>query len=101
MNTPAGFDIVAGKFENILPFVAMLNPAGIPEAVHVALAPYTAAGFATAESMARLSRTAEESAAGSQRRLPAVTFSFPSLDQTTTRASSSVVDLFLIPSTFC
>src|ERR1700739_760235 len=33
MNTPAGFDIVAGKFENIHPFVAMLNPAGIPEAV--------------------------------------------------------------------
>src|SRR6202023_4139785 len=29
MNTPTGFDIVAGKFENIHPFVAMLNPAGI------------------------------------------------------------------------
>jgi cytochrome d ubiquinol oxidase subunit I len=29
MNTPAGFDIVAGKFENIHPLVAMLNPAGV------------------------------------------------------------------------
>jgi cytochrome d ubiquinol oxidase subunit I len=48
MNTPAGFDIVAGKLENIHPFVAMLNPAGIPEAVHMVLAAYTAAGFATA-----------------------------------------------------
>src|SRR3984893_15594723 len=48
MNTPAGFDIVAGKFENIHPLVAMLNPAGIPEAVHMVLAAYTAAGFATA-----------------------------------------------------
>jgi cytochrome bd ubiquinol oxidase subunit I len=48
MNTPAGFDIVAGKFENIHPLVAMLNPAGVPEAVHMVLAAYTAAGFATA-----------------------------------------------------
>src|SRR6201994_2326935 len=48
MNTPTGFDIVAGKLENIHPFVAMLNPAGIPEAVHMVLAAYTAAGFATA-----------------------------------------------------
>jgi cytochrome d ubiquinol oxidase subunit I len=48
MNTPAGFDIVAGKFENIRPFSAMLNPAAIPEAVHMVLAAYTAVGFATA-----------------------------------------------------
>jgi cytochrome bd ubiquinol oxidase subunit I len=48
MNTPTGFNIVAGKFENIRPFVAMFNPAGIPEAVHMVLAAYTAAGFATA-----------------------------------------------------
>jgi cytochrome bd ubiquinol oxidase subunit I len=48
MNTPTGFDIVAGKFENIHPFVAMFNPGGIPEAVHMVLAAYTAAGFATA-----------------------------------------------------
>jgi cytochrome bd ubiquinol oxidase subunit I len=48
MNTPTGFDIVAGKIENIHPFVAMLNPAGIPESIHMVLAAYTAAGFATA-----------------------------------------------------
>ncbi len=48
MNTPTGFEIVNGQFVNIHPFVAMLNPAGIPEAVHMALAAYTAAGFATA-----------------------------------------------------
>jgi cytochrome d ubiquinol oxidase subunit I len=48
MNTPTGFDLVAGKIENIHPFVAMLNPAGIPESIHMVLAAYTAAGFATA-----------------------------------------------------
>jgi cytochrome d ubiquinol oxidase subunit I len=48
MNTPTGFDMVSGKFENIRPFSAMFNPAGIPEAVHMVLAAYTAAGFATA-----------------------------------------------------
>jgi cytochrome bd ubiquinol oxidase subunit I len=48
MNTPTGFDIVAGKFENIHPFVAMLSPAGIPESIHMVLAAYAAAGFATA-----------------------------------------------------
>jgi cytochrome d ubiquinol oxidase subunit I len=32
MNTPTGFDIVDGKFRDIHPFTAMLNPAGIPEA---------------------------------------------------------------------
>jgi cytochrome bd ubiquinol oxidase subunit I len=29
MNTPTGFDIVAGKFKNIHPYVAMLNSAGM------------------------------------------------------------------------
>jgi cytochrome bd ubiquinol oxidase subunit I len=48
MNTPTGFTVVNGNFINIHPFVAMLNPAGIPEAVHMILAAYTAAGFATA-----------------------------------------------------
>jgi cytochrome bd ubiquinol oxidase subunit I len=48
MNTPTGFAIVDGKFVNIHPFVAMLNPAGVREAVHMLLAAYTAAGFATA-----------------------------------------------------
>ena len=48
MNTPTGFEIVNGEFANIHPFVAMLNPAAMPEAVHMVLAAYTAAGFATA-----------------------------------------------------
>jgi cytochrome d ubiquinol oxidase subunit I len=48
MNTPTGFDVANGQFVNIHPFVAMMNPAGIPEAVHMALGAYTAAGFATA-----------------------------------------------------
>ena len=48
MNTPTGFVLANGKFTNIRPFTAMLNPAGGPEAVHMILAAYTAAGFATA-----------------------------------------------------
>ena len=48
MNTPTGFEIVNGQFADIRPFAAMMNPAGIPEAVHMVLAAYTAAGFATA-----------------------------------------------------
>jgi cytochrome bd ubiquinol oxidase subunit I len=47
MNTPTGFDLVNGKIANIHPFVAMFSPAGIPEAVHMVLAAYTATGFAT------------------------------------------------------
>jgi cytochrome d ubiquinol oxidase subunit I len=38
MNTPTGFDLVDGRFQNIHPFAAMLNPAGIPEVVHMVLA---------------------------------------------------------------
>jgi cytochrome bd ubiquinol oxidase subunit I len=48
MNTPTGFEIVDGKLADIHPFKAMLNPAGIPEAVHMILAAYTAVGFAVA-----------------------------------------------------
>lgn len=48
MNTPAGFDLVDGRFMNIEPLKAMFNPASIPEAVHMVLAAYCAAGFATA-----------------------------------------------------
>lgn len=48
MNTPTGFVLVDGRFTDIRPFAAMLNPAGGPEAVHMILAAYTAAGFATA-----------------------------------------------------
>ena len=48
MNTPTGFEIANGKFTDIRPVSAMLNPAGIPESVHMVLAAYTAAGFAAA-----------------------------------------------------
>jgi cytochrome bd ubiquinol oxidase subunit I len=48
MNTPTGVDVVNGKIVNIHPFAAMFNPAGIPEAIHMVLAAYTAVGFATA-----------------------------------------------------
>src|SRR6201996_946157 len=48
MNTPTGFTLVNGQFTSILPFRAMFSPASIPEAVHMLLAAYCAAGFATA-----------------------------------------------------
>src|ERR1700761_2513886 len=48
MNTPAGFDLVNGQFTNIHPVKAMLNPAAVPEAVHMVLAAYCAVGFAAA-----------------------------------------------------
>ena len=48
MNTPAGFDLVNGKFTNIHPMKAMFNPAAIPQAVHMVLAAYCAVGFAVA-----------------------------------------------------
>jgi cytochrome d ubiquinol oxidase subunit I len=48
MNTPTGFDLVQGTFVNIHPFAAMLSPAAVPQAVHMVLAAYTAAGFAAA-----------------------------------------------------
>jgi cytochrome d ubiquinol oxidase subunit I len=48
MNTPTGFDLVQGRFVNIRPFAAMLSPAAAPEALHMVLAAYTAAGFAAA-----------------------------------------------------
>src|SRR6201996_9541716 len=48
MNTPTGFSLVNGQFTAIRPFQAMFSPAAIPEAVHMVLAAYCAAGFATA-----------------------------------------------------
>lgn len=48
MNTPRGFKIVSGQFTDIHPFVAMTNPAAFPECLHIVLASYCAAGFATA-----------------------------------------------------
>ena len=48
MNTPAGFVLADGEFTKIEPLKAMLSPASIPEAAHMVLAAYCAAGFATA-----------------------------------------------------
>jgi cytochrome bd ubiquinol oxidase subunit I len=48
MNTPTGFTLANGEFTQIDPLKAMLSPASIPEAVHMVLAAYCAAGFATA-----------------------------------------------------
>jgi cytochrome bd ubiquinol oxidase subunit I len=48
MNTPSGFALVNGEFTKVEPFKAMFSPAAIPEAVHMLLAAYCAAGFATA-----------------------------------------------------
>src|SRR5262249_59371516 len=48
MNTPSGFTLANGQFTEIEPFKAMFNPAAIPEAVHMLLAAYCAAGFAAA-----------------------------------------------------
>jgi cytochrome bd ubiquinol oxidase subunit I len=48
MNTPRGFTLVNGQFTDIHPFAAMKNPAALPECLHMVLAAYCAAGFATA-----------------------------------------------------
>ena len=48
MNTPTGFTFANGMFTQIEPMKAMLSPASIPEAVHMVLAAYCAAGFAVA-----------------------------------------------------
>lgn len=48
MNTPTGFRIENGQFVDIHPLQAMLNPAGLPEGIHMGLAAYCATGFATA-----------------------------------------------------
>ena len=48
MNTPTGFTLVDGKFANIDPIAAMLNPAAFPQALHMTLAAYAATGFGVA-----------------------------------------------------
>jgi cytochrome d ubiquinol oxidase subunit I len=47
MNTPTGFRLVNGEFTDIRVWRALRNPAGLPEAIHMLLAAYSAAGFAT------------------------------------------------------
>src|SRR5580658_5658107 len=48
MNTPTGFRLVNGQLTDINVWQALRNPAGLPEAIHMILASYCAAGFATA-----------------------------------------------------
>ncbi|MEG9437372.1 cytochrome ubiquinol oxidase subunit I [Edaphobacter sp. HDX4] len=48
MNTPTGFRLLNGQFVDINVWKALRNPAGTPEAIHMILASYCAAGFATA-----------------------------------------------------
>jgi cytochrome bd ubiquinol oxidase subunit I len=48
MNTPSGFTLANGEFTNVEPLKAMLNPAAIPQAVHMLFAAYCAVGFAVA-----------------------------------------------------
>ena len=48
MNSPAGFDIVAGQVTHVDPIAAMLNPAAFQQTLHMILAAFTATGFAVA-----------------------------------------------------
>src|SRR5205807_4585197 len=48
MNSPAGFKIIDGKFADIDPIAAMLNPASFHEVLHMTLAAFVATGFMVA-----------------------------------------------------
>src|SRR3989454_6472545 len=48
MNTPTGFELVAGRAVNVDPLAAMANPAAVPQAVHMTLAAYAATGLGVA-----------------------------------------------------
>src|SRR6266850_1473727 len=56
MNTPAGFDLLAGRAVNVDPIAAMRNPAALSETVHMTLAAFAAVGFAVAAIHAHLLR---------------------------------------------
>lgn len=48
MNSPSGFDYIDGKFLNIDPVKAFLNPAWFTQALHMTLAAFAATSFAVA-----------------------------------------------------
>ena len=48
MNAPSGFDYINGKFTNIDPVKAFLNPAWFTQAIHMTLAAFVATSFAVA-----------------------------------------------------
>ena len=48
MNTPAGFEMVAGRAINVRPFMAMANAAAFSETLHMTLAAYAGTGLTVA-----------------------------------------------------
>ncbi len=48
MNAPRGFRLVDGKPVDIDPIAAMMNPAALPQTLHMTLAAYAATGFVVA-----------------------------------------------------
>ena len=48
MNAPRGFRVVDGKFVDIDPVAAMMNPAAFGQTIHMTLAAYAATGFVVA-----------------------------------------------------
>ncbi len=48
MNAPTGFRLVNGQPVDIDPIAAMLNPAALPQTIHMTLAAYAATGFVVA-----------------------------------------------------
>ncbi|MBA3521992.1 MAG: cytochrome ubiquinol oxidase subunit I [Gemmatimonadales bacterium] len=48
MNSPTGFDLVAGQPVNIDPIAGMMNPMALQQTLHMTLASYAATGFAVA-----------------------------------------------------
>ncbi len=48
MNAPTGFTLVEGRITDVDPIAAMLNPAALPQVVHMTLAAYVATGFGVA-----------------------------------------------------
>src|SRR3989441_843781 len=48
MNTPTGFELIAGRAVNVDPLAAMANPAALPQAAHMTLAAYAATGLGVA-----------------------------------------------------
>ncbi len=48
MNTPAGFQMVAGRVVSVDPLAALFNPAAFQQTLHMTLAAFVATGFAVA-----------------------------------------------------
>ena len=48
MNSPTGFEMVAGKAVDVRPFAAMANSAALPQTLHMTLAAYAATGLGVA-----------------------------------------------------